>query len=136
MANGLKKDGEEYLLKNNIENESVEVSIYNDSKDDLGRSPTEEDITTEPNSITRANAIFKLESVNDRWQFISDSTVTIDVSGSSGDVDSYFVKIDSTGNGDYDTFLISGALEQKGNVDNYDEYKLEPGIGGIFSYPE
>lgn len=135
MTNGLKEAGEKYILENNIDNLTVEVSLYNDSKDNIGRSPTESDITTEPINIIREEITLTLEKVNTRWRFISNSTVTLDVSNSTGKVDSYFLKVDSTNNGTYDIFFLSGELEEPGNVEYYDTYKLEPGAGGIFSTP-
>lgn len=136
MTNGLKQAGEKYILENSIDNLTVEVSLYNDAEDDIGRSPTESDITTEPNNIVREEATLTLENINTRWRFISDSTVTLDVSSASGKVDSYFLKVDSNNNGTYDLFFLSGALEEPGEVEYYDAYKLEPGAGGIFSTPQ
>lgn len=135
MSFGLKQSGERFILYNSVDNIPVEVSLYDDSTDDLGRNPTENDITTEPENISRKESTITLTLSGKRWQFTSSSSITFNTSNSSGRVDGYFTRIDSNNNGDYDTFFIAGALEEPEDIENIDELEVKPGVGGRFVSP-
>lgn len=133
MPYGVKQDGEEYLLTNNVDQLDVEVSLYDEATDSHPHDGDETDITTEPSNLSRETATLTVELTGSHWEFSSDSTVTFAVTDVSGEVDAYFLFEPNSA-----TLLATAdLLDQDGNsrrsdLGELDELAIDPGVGGGF----
>jgi hypothetical protein len=134
MAGILTDLGEEYLIKNNLDGDAVTVGLYDDSVDSIADNNDVGDITTEPSggNYTRQTNV----SVSASDFSGNDNKVTFDVSGTSGDVDSYFFVVsfqaNDTGDSSAQTHLIlTGSLSQSYALSNVDTLEISANTAGV-----
>lgn len=137
MARILTRIGEEWMNKNNLDNETPDVGLYDDSVDDIQDPDNVADITTEPsdgNYSRIAGISVTVQNIDGDYGIANDNDIEIDVSGTSGDVDSYFflAEFDSEeAGGSDDHLVITGALSQSYALDNLDTLTISAGTAGV-----
>ena len=139
MASILTDLGEEWMIKNNLDTASVDVGLYNDSTDSISDSNDVSDITTEPsdgNYSRQADEAVSASDISGDWGIDNDGTVTFDVSGTTGDVDSYFFvanfQAEDTGDGSAtDHLVVTGSLSQSYALSNLDTLEISAGTAGV-----
>ena len=137
MARILTRIGEEWMNKNNLDDETPDVGLYDDSVDDIQDPDNVEDITTEPSDgdYSRIAGIsVTVQNIDGDYGIANDNDIEIDVSGTSGDVDSYFflAEFDSEeAGGSDDHLVITGALSQSYALDNLDTLTISAGTAGV-----
>lgn len=130
MGTHLVTNGQEQLVQNDLDDEQVDVGLYNDTTDDPGVTATLADITTEPSSVSREQSTLTL-SDSGGFVFLNGSTVTFQVSSSSDTVDGYFL-VNDVGNGD--KLILTGALENTRDLSGIDELQVTQ-LGSQFTTP-
>jgi hypothetical protein len=139
MAGILTDLGEEYLIKHDLDGDSVTVGLYDDSVDSIADANDIEDITTEPsggNYTRQTNVSLSASDFSGNWGVDNDNKVTFDVSGTSGDVDSYFFVVSfqasDTGDSSAQTHLIlTGSLSQSYALSNVDTLEISANTAGV-----
>ena len=137
MARILTRIGEEWMNKTNLDNETPDVGLYDDSVDDIQDPDNVADITTEPsdgNYSRSAGISVTVQNIDGDYGISNDNDIVIDVSGTGGDVDSYFfvVEFDSEEAGELgDHLVITGALSQSYALDNLDTLTISAGTAGV-----
>ena len=137
MTTQLHDTGEEWY-QTNIESVTYDVGLFNDSTDSLTDSSDLSDITTEPTDgnysrLTGSNFI-TLKSDGD-WSLVNESQLSFDVTGTTGDVDSYFIVVnfqseDAGDSSASDHLFATGDLSQSYALSNLDTLNLsQEGIG-------
>jgi hypothetical protein len=131
--------GEEYIIKNNLDGSTVDVGLYDDSIDQISDTDDLAAVTTEPSSgnYTRQSNV-TLEQGDFSGDHGVDNTnkVTFDVSGTSGDVDSYFFEVtfqaEDTGDSSAQEHLIlTGSLSQSYALSNVDTLEISANTAGV-----
>lgn len=131
--------GEEWALKNNLDNASVTVGLYDDSTDTIVDANDLADITTEPSdgnySRQSANLSASDNSAGD-WKVDNDSQLSFDVTGTTGTVDSYFIVVnfqadDTSDSAANDHLVVTGALSQSRDLSQIDTLDLPAGTVGF-----
>jgi len=93
--------GEEELVKNGFDGDTLTVGVYNDSTDNLGDTNTVADITTEPtnSNYNPQTSVFSAVQISGDWGVDNDSQLSFDFSDqtSSETVDTFYVS-DGAGN--------------------------------------
>lgn len=89
MANLLTNVGEEYVIENNANGETLKVALYNDSTDAIGESDDLAAITTEPSGAAYAqqSSAVTTRQIGSDFGFDNDSKLSFDTSDSSSTVD-------------------------------------------------
>lgn len=127
--------GEEWMVKTNLDTESVDVGLYNDSTDAVADTDDISDLTTEPSdgnySRQTGEALSALDSSGD-WGVDTDTTVVFDVTSTTGTVDSYFVvanftAVDTGDGGATDHMVFTGSLSQSYDLSNLDQLTISAG---------
>lgn len=139
MASILTDLGEEWMITNNLDSASVDVGLYDDSTDSISDTDDVADITTEPSdgNYTRQSAVdVSASDISGDWGIDNDGTVTFDVSGTTGDVDSYFFVVNFQANdtGDSsatDHLVVTGSLSQSYALSNLDTLEISAGTAGV-----
>lgn len=139
MASILTDLGEEWMITNNLDSASVDVGLYDDSTDSISDTDDVADITTEPSdgNYTRQSGIdVSASDISGDWGIDNDGTVTFDVSGTTGDVDSYFFVVNFQANdtGDSsatDHLVVTGSLSQSYALSNLDTLEISAGTAGV-----
>jgi hypothetical protein len=95
MVDLVTNQGEEYLIENNANGETIKVGLYEDATDTLGETSTLSDITTEPagGSYSRQSDTVTTLQISGNFGFDNDNLITFDTSDSSQTVDAVFVVI-------------------------------------------
>lgn len=125
MSDGLKNNGEEYILKNDVSTDSLDVGLFNDGTDSLGDADDDAstDITTEPstsnNYARQTGESFSVAndvggSAGD-WGLENDNTVSFSVSNNTENVDAYFVVENTT-----DDIIFTGSLSSSRDLTDID----------------
>jgi len=98
MTNLLTNIGEEYVVENNINGESVTVGLYNDGTDAISDTSTLSDITTEPGgaAYARQSDTFTTAIISGDYGFDNDNDIVFDTSNSSNTVDHGFLVVNFT----------------------------------------
>jgi len=93
--------GEEELMKNGLDGDTLTVGVYNDATDALGDTNTVADITTEPTNTNYAvqTSIFTAVQISGDWGVDNDSSISFDFSdqSTSETVDAFYIS-DGAGN--------------------------------------
>lgn len=139
MASILTDLGEEYIIKNNLDGASIDIGLYNDSVDSIADSDDLPAITTEPsdgNYTRQTNISVSASDISGDWGIDNDSKVTFDVSGTSGDVDSYFfvATFQASDTGDssaQDHLILTGSLSQSYALSNVDTLEISADTAGV-----
>lgn len=139
MASILTDLGEEWMIKNNLDTASVDVGLYDDSSDSISDSDDVSDITTEPsdgNYTRQEDESVSASDIDGDWGVDNDDTITFDVSGTDGDVDSYFFvanfEAEDTGDGSStDHLVVTGSLSQSYALSNLDTLEISSGTAGV-----
>lgn len=127
--------GEEWMVKTNLDAESVDVGLYNDSTDAVADTDDIANITTEPSDGNYARqsgeALSALDSSGD-WGVDTDTTVVFDVTTTTGSVDSYFVvanftAVDTSDGAPTDHLVFTGSLSQTYDLSNLDQLTISAG---------
>lgn len=139
MAHILTNIGEEWMVKTNIDGETPDVGLYNDSTDAVGDS-TDIPLSSEPTNgnYSRSTGI-AITAANEGgdWGITNDASITFDVTNTSGTVDSYFfvVNFASTeaedGGTAADHLVFTGALSQSYDLSNLDTLEISAGTAGV-----
>jgi len=138
--------GEEYVMKNGIDNETFTVGLYN-TNENLGDSDDIGGITTEPNGgvYARKTATFSSEDIPDAfgdgdWAVTNDNKITFDTINSDNKVDGYFIAKSFTSDDKRDSsdqlhLISTGLLQKTYNLDdgttNISKVIIRPGFAGI-----
>lgn len=130
MAFHLVTNGQEQLTQNNLDGETVDVGLYNDSTDNPGVGATLADITTEPGPVNREQSTLTL-SVSGNFVELNGSQITFQVTSASANVDAYFL-VNDDGNGD--ELILTGALEDTRDLSEIDELEVDQ-LGSQFTTP-
>lgn len=139
MANILTDLGEEYIIKNDLDGASIDVGLYNDSVDGIGDADDLSAITTEPSdgNYTRQTGVsISASDISGDWGVDNDTVVSFDVSGTSGDVDSYFfvANFQASDTGDsssQDHLILTGSLSQSYALSNVDTLEISADTAGV-----
>lgn len=139
MAAILTDIGEEWMIKNNLDSVSVDVGLYNDSTESV--SDTDDlPLSTEPsdgNYTRQTNEALSAADISGNWGVDNDTTITFDVTNTTGDVDSYFFvfNFDSADAGDggtaADHLVLTGSLSQTYALSNLDTLEISAGTAGV-----
>ena len=135
MVDLLTNIGEEYLVENNADGETVTVGLYNDGTDALGETATLSDITTEPSgsAYARQSSAVTTAQISGDFGFDNDAQLTFDTSDSSQTVDAAFVVVNFTsdtvaGDGSATDHLVAaGDLDQSRDLSQIDELNINAG---------
>lgn len=139
MASILTDLGEEYLIKNNLDGDAVDVGLYDDSTDAISDTNDLADITTEPSSgnyLRQDNVLVEQGDFSGDHGVDNTNKITFDVSGTSGDVDSYFFEVsfqaEDTGDSSAQEHLIlTGSLSQTYALSNVDTLEISANTAGV-----
>lgn len=135
MVDLLTNIGEEYIVENNANGETIIVGLYNDSSDALGETDNLNDITTEPAgaAYARQNDTVTTEQISGDYGFDNDNVITFDTSDSSQTVDAVFVAVNfqsDTVGGDAsptDNLVGAGDLSQTRDLSDIDTVEIAAG---------
>jgi hypothetical protein len=139
MASILTDLGEEFLIKNNLDGATVDVGLYDDSTDAIGDTDDLAAITTEPSAgnYTRQDGIL-IEQGDFAGNHGVDNTnkISFDVSGTSGDVDSYFFEVtfqaeDTGDSSPQEHLILTGSLSQTYALSNVDTLEISANTAGV-----
>jgi hypothetical protein len=139
MASILTDLGEEFLIKNNLDGATVDVGLYDDSTDAIGDTDDLAAITTEPSTgnYTRQDGIL-IEQGDFAGNHGVDNTnkITFDVSGTDGDVDSYFFEVtfqaeDTGDSSPQEHLILTGSLSQNYALSNVDTLEISANTAGV-----
>jgi len=137
MAAILTDLGEEYTIKNAI-NATFTVGLYNDSTDAISDANDLADITTEPSdgNYARQSAAFNAADISGDWGIQNGSTITFDVTNTTGTVDSYFIVVNfqatDTGDGSAtDHLFATGSLSQSYDLSNITSFEINSATAGL-----
>lgn len=127
--------GEEWLVKNNADSASLDVGLYDDSTDSISDTEDIGDITTEPsdgNYSRQTGIAMSASDLSGDWGFDNDSTISYDVTNTTGTVDSYFIvanfQASDTGDGSAnDHLIVTGSLSQSYDLSNLDTLDISSG---------
>lgn len=127
--------GEEYLMENNANGETVKVGLYNDSTDAITDTDNLSAITTEPtgSNYARQSSTVTTKQISGDFGFDNDSKLTFDTSDSTQTVDGAFVVINfqsDTVAGDTsasDNLVGTAALSQSRNLSDIDTLEIAAG---------
>ena len=134
--------GEEYVVKNDLQGDSVDIGLYNDSTDGIGDADNLSAITTEPGSTnySRQTDTVTVSDVNGAgdWGFENDSNIQFDFSdvqpGDAEDVTLesgfFVVNFQSTEAGDgspSDNLFGTFALTQNRDTGEIDTLQIDAG---------
>jgi hypothetical protein len=132
MSNIVVNSGEQYILKNNLNGDTLTVGLYNDATDAISDADGTGAITTEPGNTNygRQSTTFSVSTTGDNDGLVSsDNKLSFDFSdlGSQTDLDSYFIT-DGAG-----TLIATGALNQTRTVGGgaIETFELEAGGAAI-----
>ena len=89
MANLLTNVGEEYVIENNANGETVKVALYDQSTDSISDPDDVASITTEPSggAYARQSSPVTTRQIGSDFGFDNDSKISFDTSDSSTTVD-------------------------------------------------
>jgi hypothetical protein len=139
MSRTLTDFGEEWMMKTNLDSESVTVGLYDDTSGSNGTGDSISDtsdvgsVSTEPtggNYTRQSGEALSAADMGGNWGVDNDTVVTFDVTGDSGTVDSYFVVANFQASSDTSTtdhLVITGALSQSYDVSNLDTLEISAG---------
>jgi|APHM01.1.fsa_nt_gi hypothetical protein len=139
MASILTDLGEEYIVKHNLDGDSVDVGLYDDSSDSIGDSDDIGNINTEPsngNYVRQSNVSISASDFSGNWGVDNVNKVTFDVTNTTGDVDSYFFvanfQANDTGDGSaQDHLILTGSLSQSYALSNVDTLEISANTAGV-----
>lgn len=139
MASILTDLGEEFLIKNNLDGSTVDVGLYDDSVDNIGDADDLGSITTEPgagNYLRQDNVLIEQGDFSGDHGVDNSNKITFDVSGTSGEVDSYFFEVtfqaEDTGDSSAQEHLIlTGSLSQTYALSNVDTLEISANTAGV-----
>jgi hypothetical protein len=139
MASILTDLGEEFLIKNNLDGATVDVGLYDDSTDAIGDTDDLAAITTEPsagNYLRQDGVLIEQGDFAGNHGVDNTNKITFDVSGTSGDVDSYFFEVtfqaEDTGDASPQEHLIlTGSLSQTYALSNVDTLEISANTAGV-----
>lgn len=139
MAAILTDLGEEWMIKNNLDTVSVDVGLYNDSTDSIADSDDLSAITTEPsdgNYVRQTGEAVSASDISGDWGIDNDTTVTFDVTNTTGTVDSYFFVAnfqaqDTSDSSAQDHLVLTGSLSQSYDLSNVDTLEISAGTSGV-----
>jgi len=118
--------GEEWVITENLDGQSVTVTLYNQTTDSLSDTSTLSDITTEPSgsSYARQSSTVTAKDLSGNYGFDNDSTYTFDTSDSTQDVDhaAFIATVGTT-----DRLVAFAPLNDTRDLSNYSEIKIEIG---------
>lgn len=135
MVDLLTNVGEEYLVENNADGESIDVGLYNDSTDTLGEGDNLSAISTEPtgSNYSRQTDTVTTDQFSGDFGFDNDSLLSFDVSDSSQTVDAAFVVINFQSDtvagdgGASDNLVAAGDLDQSRDLSQIDTLEIAAG---------
>lgn len=117
--------GEEELVKNGFDGDTLTVGVYNDSTDNLGDTNTVADITTEPtnSNYSPQTSVFSAVQISGDWGVDNDSQLSFDFSDqtSSETVDTFYVS-DGAGN-----LYATAAMTQNRDIGSIDSLDVAAG---------
>ena len=139
MASILTDLGEEFLIKNDLDAESVTVGLYDDSVDSIGDADDLAAISTEPsngNYARQENISLSASDFSGNWGVDNDAKITFDVTDTSGDVDSYFfvanfTASDTSDSSSQDHLILTGSLSQSYALGNVDTLEISAYTAGV-----
>lgn len=135
MVDLLTNSGEEYIVENNANGETITVGLYNDTTDALGETSTLTSITTEPAgaAYARQSSTVTTAQISGDFGFDNDTKLSFDTSDSSQTVDAFFVVINfqsDTVAGDgatADNLVAAGDLSQSRDLSQVDTLDIPAG---------
>lgn len=133
MALGVKLDGQEFLLGNDVGQRSLDFGLYNEANNPHPRNGDETDIGGEPVNYSVVSEQVTIKLVNDNWQFSTDAQIEIDVVDATETVDAYYAVDSNTG-----TFLLTADLlgpqgsSRTVDLSEVDQLNISDGAGGTF----
>lgn len=117
--------GEEQLVKNGLDADTLTVGVYNDTTDNLGDTNTVADITTEPTNTNYAaqTSIFSAVQIGGDWGVDNDTSLSFDFSDqtTSETVDAFYVS-DGAGN-----LYFNAAMTQSRDIGAIDSLDVAAG---------
>lgn len=131
--------GEEYLVEQQPNGDTIIFALYDDSTDTITETDDVAAVTTEPtgSGYSRQSSAVTTEQLsgsgNGDWGYDNDSLVTFDVSDSTETVDhvAYIVNFDSAVAGDggtaADHLIAVDPLSQSRDLSNYDTIEFAAG---------
>lgn len=140
MASILTDIGEEWMITTNLDSEAVDVGLYNDSTDDISDSDDLAAITTEPsdgNYVLQTGENVSAADISGDWGIDNDTTITFDVTNTTGTVDSYFFVANfasndaNDGGTATDHLVLTGSLSQSYELSNLDTLEISAGTSGV-----
>jgi hypothetical protein len=133
MGFGVKLDGQQFLLENDLQQRSLTFGLYNEANNPHPRDGDETDLGGEPTNYTPVDESVTIKLVNDNYQFSTDAQIEIDVIDATETVDAYYAVDASTG-----TFLLTAdLLDPQGgsrtvDLSEVDQLNITDGAGGTF----
>lgn len=133
MGFGVKLDGQQFLLENDLQQRSLTFGLYNEANNPHPRDGDETDLGGEPVNYTPVDENVTIKLVNDNYQFSTDAQIEIDVIDATETVDAYYAVDASTG-----TFLLTAdLLDPQGgsrtvDLSEVDQLNITDGAGGTF----
>lgn len=90
--------GEEYIIENNANGDTIKVGLYDDSTDAISDTDNVSAITTEPSgaSYARQSSTVTTKQISGDFGFDNDSKLSFDTSNSSQTVDGAFAVFNFT----------------------------------------
>lgn len=128
------------MITHDLDAETVDVGLYDDSVDGITDADDLGAITTEPgdgNYARQATEGVTAENIGGDWGIDNDTVITFDVTNTSGTVDSYFfvANFDSAEAGDAGTatdhLVVTGSLSQSYDLSNLDTLEISAGTAGV-----
>lgn len=138
MAAILTDIGEEWMVTTNLDAETVDVGLYNDSTDAVADTD-DLPLSSEPGdgNYTRQTGVAVTASdISGDWGIDNDNAITFDVTDTTGTVDSYFfvANFQSSDTGDgtaTDHLVLTGSLSQSYDLSNLDTLEISAGTSGV-----
>lgn len=127
--------GREWLMDVAQDGATIDVLLYDDSTDAIGESDSDPDadITTEPDDTEdyeRQSTTVSSQAINSDYGFLSDTTLTFNVSSNTETVDAagFVVNFDSDVGGAVGDYLVAVAsLTQTRDLSQFDQIEIDAG---------
>jgi hypothetical protein len=131
--------GEEWMMKFDLDAEAIDVGLYDDSTDQISDGDDLGNITSEPsggNYSRQSGEALSASDISGDWGVDNDSTISFDVTNTSGTVDSYFfvANFQASDTGDTsasDHLVLTGSLSQSYDLSNLDTLDISSGTAGV-----
>jgi len=130
--------GEEWLMKTDVDNTTVDVGLFDSNTDTITDPSDVADVTSEPtgNDYARAQSVaVSASDISGNWGIDNDAKITFSVGDASEDVDSYFFVANFAASGDSGTptdhLVLTGSLSQTYDLNSVDTLEISANTAGV-----